>query len=47
MRQQAQIMNIQSAEEVLEEVWRDVLNGGYKKDWEDVLKSWNWVVSLG
>lgn len=47
MREQAHILNVQSAEEVLEEVWRGVLNGGNKRDWEDVLRSWDWVVSLG
>ncbi|KAF2875215.1 putative Zn(II)2Cys6 transcription factor-like protein [Massariosphaeria phaeospora] len=34
--------NVGMVQEVLQEVWRPALNGGNKRDWEDVLKEWGW-----
>lgn len=39
--------NVGMVQEVLKEVWRPALNGGHKRDWEDVLKEWKWSFSLG
>lgn len=39
--------NVANLRQVLQEVWKSVLNGGDKKDWEDVLKEWKWSFSLG
>lgn len=47
IRERVKIMNMQSAEEVLQEVWRDRLNGGPYRDWENILRSWKWVIHLG
>ncbi|VUC36531.1 unnamed protein product [Clonostachys rosea] len=47
IRERVKVMNIQSAEEVLQEVWRDRLNGGPYRDWENILRSWKWVINLG
>lgn len=47
IRKRVNVMNIQSAETVLEEVWRERLNGGVPKDWEHILQEWQWVINLG
>ncbi|KAH7112127.1 putative Zn(II)2Cys6 transcription factor-like protein [Dendryphion nanum] len=39
--------NVGMVQEVLKEVWRPALNGEKKRDWEDVLKEWQWSFSLG
>ncbi|KAF2248548.1 putative Zn(II)2Cys6 transcription factor-like protein [Trematosphaeria pertusa] len=39
--------NIINVQKVLEEVWRPVLNGAQKRDWEDVLQEWGWSFTLG
>lgn len=39
--------NVGNVQKVLQEVWRPVLNGEKRRDWEDVLKDWNWSFSLG
>lgn len=46
IRRRMNMMNIQAVEEVLEEVWRERLNGGIYKDWESVLQDWQWVINL-
>ena len=47
MRHRTNVMNIQSVEKVLEEVWRTRLNKGTHLDWEEVLREWHWVINLG
>jgi hypothetical protein len=39
--------NVASVREVLQEVWKPCLNGGEKRDWEDILREWNWSFTLG
>ncbi|KAF1970806.1 putative Zn(II)2Cys6 transcription factor-like protein [Bimuria novae-zelandiae CBS 107.79] len=39
--------NVSNVQKVLEEVWRPALNGGQKRDWEDVLQDWGWSFTLG
>ncbi|KAF2715543.1 putative Zn(II)2Cys6 transcription factor-like protein [Pleomassaria siparia CBS 279.74] len=39
--------NVGNVQKVLQEVWRPFLNGEERRDWEDVLKDWNWSFSLG
>ena len=39
--------NVGMVQKVLQEVWRPVLNGQEKRDWEDVLRDWDWTFSLG
>lgn len=39
--------NVSNVQKVLEEVWRPTLNGGQKRDWEDVLQEWEWSFTLG
>lgn len=39
--------NVGNLREVLQEVWKPVLNGGERRDWEDILKEWEWSFSLG
>jgi transcriptional activator protein UGA3 len=39
--------NVSNVQKVLEEVWRPTLNGELKKDWEEVLKEWQWSFTLG
>ncbi|KAF2686312.1 putative Zn(II)2Cys6 transcription factor-like protein [Lentithecium fluviatile CBS 122367] len=39
--------NTNNVQKVLEEVWRPALNGEEKKDWEEVLKEWDWSFTLG
>ncbi|KAH7120494.1 fungal-specific transcription factor domain-containing protein [Dactylonectria macrodidyma] len=46
IRQRVKVMNILSAEKVLEEVWRERLNGGILWDWEYVLRKRQWVINL-
>ncbi|KAF2187344.1 hypothetical protein K469DRAFT_112325 [Zopfia rhizophila CBS 207.26] len=38
--------NVSNVEKVLQEVWRPVLDGGKRRDWEDVLREWEWSISL-
>ncbi|KAF2465692.1 putative Zn(II)2Cys6 transcription factor-like protein [Lindgomyces ingoldianus] len=38
--------NVGDVQTVLREVWRPVLNGEKRRDWEDVLKEWGWFISL-
>jgi transcriptional activator protein UGA3 len=47
IRKRFRVMNIQSAETVLEEVWRARLNGEVPKDWERILRERQWVINLG
>ncbi|KAH6962628.1 fungal-specific transcription factor domain-containing protein [Ilyonectria sp. MPI-CAGE-AT-0026] len=46
IRKRVKVMNILSAEKVLEEVWRERLNGGILWDWEHVLRKRQWVINL-
>ena len=46
MRHRTNVMNIQSVEKVLEEVWRNRLNKGTHLDWEEVLRGRHWVINL-
>ncbi|KAF7555268.1 hypothetical protein G7Z17_g2313 [Cylindrodendrum hubeiense] len=46
IRKRVKIMNILSAEKVLEEIWRERLNGGILWDWEHVLRKRQWVINL-
>lgn len=46
IRGRMRILNIQVAEEVLEEVWRERLNSDVYKNWESVLQDWQWVINL-
>ncbi|KAF1830148.1 putative Zn(II)2Cys6 transcription factor-like protein [Decorospora gaudefroyi] len=39
--------NIGSAQKVLKEVWRPKLEGGERRDWEEVVREWNWSFTLG
>ena len=39
--------NVSNVQKVLEEVWRPTLNGGQKRDWEEVLQDWKWSFTLG
>jgi len=32
---------------VLKEVWRPKLEGGQRRDWEEVVREWNWSFTLG
>ncbi|KAH8900328.1 hypothetical protein GQ53DRAFT_776966 [Thozetella sp. PMI_491] len=47
IRERVKFLNIEAVEAVLEEVWRERLNGGIPKDWECVLSDWQWVINLG
>ncbi|KAF2258872.1 hypothetical protein CC78DRAFT_477140 [Lojkania enalia] len=38
--------NVGNVHKVLQEVWRPVLNGEERRDWEDVLREWGWTLSL-
>ncbi|KAI9703926.1 MAG: hypothetical protein M1820_005708 [Bogoriella megaspora] len=46
MRDKFKFENITNMILVLEEVWRARLNEERKRDWEDVLRSWGWTISL-
>jgi transcriptional activator protein UGA3 len=39
--------NVGMVQKVLKEVWRSRLESGQRKDWEEVLKEWNWSFTLG
>jgi hypothetical protein len=39
--------NVANLQQVLQEVWKPVLNGGKRRDWEEVLREWEWSFSLG
>jgi hypothetical protein len=39
--------NVGSVQKVLKEVWRPKIDGGEKRDWEDVVREWNWSFTLG
>jgi hypothetical protein len=47
IQQRNRYENVGNLRQVLQEVWKSVLNGWEKKDWEDVLKEWGWSFSLG
>jgi hypothetical protein len=47
IQQRNRYENVANLRQVLEEVWRPVLKGGQRKDWEEVLKEWEWSFSLG
>lgn len=47
IKERVKVMNIQAVEEVLQEVWRERLNRGEYRDWETVLRNWDWVINLG
>jgi transcriptional activator protein UGA3 len=34
-------------QKVLKEVWRSRQELGQRKDWEEVLKEWNWSFTVG
>jgi hypothetical protein len=42
-----QYENVGMVQKVLKEVWRPKLESGQRKDWEDVLKEWNWSFTVG
>ncbi len=39
--------NVDMVQKVLKEVWRPKLQGGQKRNWEHILKEWNWSFTLG
>jgi transcriptional activator protein UGA3 len=39
--------NVGSVQEVLKEVWRPKLEGGERRDWEEVVREWKWSFTLG
>lgn len=39
--------NVGRVQKVLQEVWRPILETGQRRDWEDVLKEWDWSFTLG
>ncbi|KAH7408763.1 fungal-specific transcription factor domain-containing protein [Phaeosphaeria sp. MPI-PUGE-AT-0046c] len=39
--------NVGMVQKVLKEVWRPRLESGKRKDWEEVLKDWNWSFTVG
>ncbi|EDU42669.1 TPA Zn II 2Cys6 transcription factor Eurofung [Pyrenophora tritici-repentis] len=39
--------NVECVQKVLKEVWRPKLEGGQRRDWEDVVREWNWSFTLG
>ncbi|KAI8941966.1 hypothetical protein NX059_000076 [Plenodomus lindquistii] len=39
--------NVGSVQRVLKEVWRPKLEGGQRRDWEEILKDWQWSFTLG
>ncbi|KAF1942858.1 hypothetical protein EJ02DRAFT_157992 [Clathrospora elynae] len=39
--------NIGSVQKVLKEVWRPKLEGGERRDWEEVVREWKWSFTLG
>lgn len=47
IQQRNRYENTSNVQEVLQEVWKAALNGGQKKDWEEVLREWEWSFSLG
>jgi transcriptional activator protein UGA3 len=38
--------NVGNVHKILQAVWRPVLDGGERKDWEMILKEWGWSISL-
>ncbi|KAF2278030.1 uncharacterized protein EI97DRAFT_281783 [Westerdykella ornata] len=38
--------NVANLRDLLQEVWKPVLNGGEKRDWEEILREWDWSFSL-
>lgn len=39
--------NVECVQKVLKEVWRPKFQGGRRRDWEDVVREWNWSFTLG
>lgn len=39
--------NVDCVQKVLREVWRPKLEGGQRRDWEEVVREWNWSFTLG
>ena len=39
--------NVECVQKVLREVWRTKLEGGHRRDWEEVVREWNWSFTLG
>lgn len=39
--------NVGSVQKVLKEVWRPKLEGGQRRDWEEILREWDWSFTLG
>jgi transcriptional activator protein UGA3 len=39
--------NVGMVQKVLKEVWRPKLDCGRRRDWEEILKEWNWSFTLG
>jgi transcriptional activator protein UGA3 len=39
--------NVGMVQKVLKEVWRSRQESGQRKDWEEVLREWNWSFTLG
>jgi transcriptional activator protein UGA3 len=39
--------NVGSVQKVLKEVWRPKLEGGERRDWEDIVREWKWSFTLG
>lgn len=47
IQQRNRYENVGSVQKVLKEVWRPKLEGGSRRDWEDVLREWKWSFTLG
>ncbi|PSN74695.1 putative Zn(II)2Cys6 transcription factor-like protein [Corynespora cassiicola Philippines] len=47
IQQKNRYENVGMVQQVLQEVWRPVLNGEPKRVWEDVLSEWGWSFTLG
>lgn len=39
--------NVECVQKVLKEVWRPKLQGGRRRDWEEVVREWQWSFTLG
>lgn len=47
IRRRNRYENVGSVQKVLKEVWRPKLDGGQRRDWEEVLQEWGWSFTLG
>jgi hypothetical protein len=46
IQQRNRYENVANLRQVLQEVWKPVLDGGRRRDWEEVLREWGWSFSL-